>query len=862
MTLEELQVVITAQTSGLRREISNVQSQLSSLENSTTRSTDSIQSSFNSVTKTISSLVKAIATAKVIKIGVEGVTQLNAVQSSLNALNRQLGEESTNALQEWSDNTAKYLGLGRGEALKTAQFMGIMLSKFIDQKDVAQATKQLVGQMAIISQSTGKSMSYVIEAMQSAFVGSFERVENIIPTMTRALANNYAMVYYNAKSYASLTAEQQKFIMYQMIMAESTSMYGNTLGESAAMMNSVKASLQDMGIQFGAAFTYILGVAMPVIQAVVSGLQYLLAFIAGIAQAIASLFGKSNKSAKDFTNNIKQVTPNAKAATPVIGGVADGLNSAASGAQKTADGLSDAEKNAKKLKGSLMGFDEINTLNMDTGTTGSLGSLDSDGVEMPSMDGVVTDLGNLDGLLDGTFEKFNAFSNKMEEFKQKVANISEAIIGGVKKALPYIALITATIAGLFLVSGLLGWLGKWGAIGEVVGEAGRALMGYETIGQKVFKNLSSSIGGWKEVVKGAASLVVKELGVIGLNVGALMLKIPGLSGIGTALLGGSAGTLAVAGAIVIAIIATIVGAFVYLWNTSESFRSSWIEVWENVKASLKSVWENTIQPIFEAIILAALMIWEGGLKPLWEAWCSIWEEISGILTDFLNFLIPIMTQILNWLGPVIRPVLLVLGAAFGNMVNVALGFLTGLFNSVKDIIASVRKVFQGLIDFITGVFTGNWRLAWEGVKNIFGGIFDGLVSLAKAPLNVIIGAVNGVIKGLNKIKLPDWVPEFGGKGINIPEIPRLARGGVVNSGQMYIAGEAGREAIVPLDHNNHWASAIADTVLSKMGGNSVGQANDRPLEVILQVGTTKLGRVVVDSINKVQAQEGRVLINL
>ncbi len=84
------------------------------------------------------------------------------------------------------------------------------------------------------------------------------------------------------------------------------------------------------------------------------------------------------------------------------------------------------------------------------------------------------------------------------------------------------------------------------------------------------------------------------------------------------------------------------------------------------------------------------------------------------------------------------------------------------------------------MDFITGVFTGNWAMAWNGVKSIFSGVFSSLVALAKAPINGVISIINGAIAGINKlgVKIPDWVPMLGGKEfkLNIPKIPMLYKG--------------------------------------------------------------------------------------
>ncbi|MEQ7107617.1 phage tail tape measure protein [Enterococcus gallinarum] len=126
------------------------------------------------------------------------------------------------------------------------------------------------------------------------------------------------------------------------------------------------------------------------------------------------------------------------------------------------------------------------------------------------------------------------------------------------------------------------------------------------------------------------------------------------------------------------------------------------------------------------------------------------------------------------------------------------GFISGVFEGVWTNISNVfeagKRIFTGFIDFITGVFTGDWERAWNGIVNIFGGIFDGIVAIAKMPLNNMIGLINGFIRGLNNIKIPKWVPGVGGKSFSIGELPYLAKGGHVLNGQA-IVGEAGPELL-------------------------------------------------------------------
>lgn len=140
------------------------------------------------------------------------------------------------------------------------------------------------------------------------------------------------------------------------------------------------------------------------------------------------------------------------------------------------------------------------------------------------------------------------------------------------------------------------------------------------------------------------------------------------------------------------------------------------------------------------------------------------------------------------LWTIVKPVVSKIGDIFGTVfklklaaiMGAAVGLFSSFINSIGNVASGVMTALGGIVDFITGVFTGNWKKAWNGVKDIFGGIFKSLVSLAKMPLNGVIGLINGAIEGVNKIgiEIPDWVPKLGGKKfkIDIPQIPMLYKG--------------------------------------------------------------------------------------
>ncbi len=168
------------------------------------------------------------------------------------------------------------------------------------------------------------------------------------------------------------------------------------------------------------------------------------------------------------------------------------------------------------------------------------------------------------------------------------------------------------------------------------------------------------------------------------------------------------------------------------------------------------------------------------------------HEIGGKLQTLWKVVHPTVSKI----GDIFKTVFQgYVGAAIG----AAVGAFQSLFNSVSSIVSGIMTMFGGLIDFLTGVFTGNWSQAWEGVKSIFSGAFQSLVSLAKAPINAVIGIINGAIAGINKIgiTIPDWVPGVGGNSfkINIPTIPALAHGTGYWKGGLAQISERGGEIV-------------------------------------------------------------------
>ncbi|MCY9691203.1 hypothetical protein M5W70_21745, partial [Paenibacillus larvae] len=126
---------------------------------------------------------------------------------------------------------------------------------------------------------------------------------------------------------------------------------------------------------------------------------------------------------------------------------------------------------------------------------------------------------------------------------------------------------------------------------------------------------------------------------------------------------------------------------------------------------------------------------------------------------------------------------------------------------VGGVLSGLLQTLGGIIDFVTGVFSGNWSQAWQGIVDIFGGIFKGLGALVTAPINAMINLVNQAIRAVNNISvdIPDWLGG-GTLGFNIPEIPNIggyADGGIVSSPELAWVGEGGdKEVVIPINNSN------------------------------------------------------------
>lgn len=213
------------------------------------------------------------------------------------------------------------------------------------------------------------------------------------------------------------------------------------------------------------------------------------------------------------------------------------------------------------------------------------------------------------------------------------------------------------------------------------------------------------------------------------------------------------------------------------------------------------------------------------LPPLIELFSQIIDAIMPVIielfTTFTEIVLPPLMQLIDEIVAVILPPLL---ALFNELAELVLPLVMTVFEAMLPVIEPIMNAIADVIRIVLALIKGDWEEVWDGIKSFFSdiwdaickvaegfgeifgeifegikkvvlGVWDGIVDGIKGAINWIIDGINTFIRGLNKIKIPDWVPGVGGKGINIKEIPRLAEGGEILRSGRVIVGEAGPEIL-------------------------------------------------------------------
>ena len=471
---------------------------------------------------------------------------------------------------------------------------------------------------------------------------------------------------------------------------------------------------------------------------------------------------------------------------------AQGLNDE----QKALEGVGAAAKDASK---SMASFDEINQLtdNTASGAGGGGGAASTE---------IAPDFSNLDMAED-----------KLHDILGLVGAIAAGLLAWkiaslFTNDLSKIWGIALAVAGAFAL--VYFWLDAWNNGIDLQNFLGM-LAGLAALAVGLAIAFGPIAAGIALVVGGLAMLVVGIKDVIenGFTLVNTLTIIAGLlaAGIGISLLTGSWIPLLIAG-----FLAALVALVSFTGHGEELIQG------------LKNIIDG-FGKFFKGVFTGDMKLAVEGIKQIWEGMKQTWNAIVNSIKDAWNMFI-------TWLQSK-SPLLASIFQTYGKFVS--------------DVCKNIKDILKGVIDFIVGVFTGDWTKAWEGVTEIFKGIWNNIVAIIEAAINFLIDGINLLISALNTIhfEIPDWVPLIGGKsfGISIPlvsqvALPRLAEGAVIPPNREFMAvlgdQKSGTNIETPLE------------TMVQAFKQAMNESGGRSQTIILQLNGREFARAVYKANNE------------
>lgn len=442
-------------------------------------------------------------------------------------------------------------------------------------------------------------------------------------------------------------------------------------------------------------------------------------------------------------------------------------------------------------------------------------------------------------------DKLAEFTDWINNNKPLIDILSAALVG-----------IGTALAGAKIASLVLGAVEALSALGAIIGSvfSGGLISGIVEIGAA----LVAAVGGWPIII-GAAIVAIGV--VIYKNWDEISAWLSNawqwISDTCAQIWGGIKDFLAQWG---VDILAFIVGGPIALIGVEIA------KHWDEVKEKTTEIWNSVSTWLGET--------WEGVKNTCSETWNNIKTSISDKWGEVKQGTEDTWNNLTSWLGTTWGNISTSASTAWETIKTSIAGKWDELKAKCSEIWTNIKTDFDNIITWVQTIFTTGWSNAWNGIKNIFKTIFDSLVNIAKKPLNLVITMVNGVINGINKmisalnnlnIDVPDWVPGIGGEsfGFNfstIPSIPALAKGGIVDSPTLAMVGEAGKEAVMPLENNTGWISDLAGQIASILGtGNNSVSTDQQGGDIVFMLDSSIIGRVALNELIKMRKQGKNVI---
>lgn len=915
MTVEELQVLVTARTQGLQQQMNKLTIGL----RETQRQSNEMS---NSMTKAFSKLKAGLVALGIGKYLKDSFNLAKTYEASVGQVNRLFGLYS-GALDKWIQKNATTFGMARADAMKYASTYGNLLAGFIkDTSTMEKYTEQLLQSSAIIASNTGRTIEDVNERIRSGLLGNTESIEDLGVNVNVALleTTNAFKALANGKSWEQLNFATQQQIRLMAILEQTSDKFGTSIQQNTNyQMMRLTANLKNIALNIGNAFMPIVNVVLPVLNAMSVALSNV---TAKIAEFMNALFGTNFGAG---AGDVAQVGVNA--------------GNAASGYDAMADSATDAgkaaEKAGKTAKGALAGFDELNTLAKE-GASGASGGAGGIGNSATVGMSPITNNAISSPINSSMTDAASKFAKAIEPTIEALNRLKKALVPfgnfAWKALMDFYDLCLVPIGKWTFGEGLPRFIDavsnglepiNWERINEALREVYTAITPFAiTVGDGLvwfFENALIPLSSWtinevvprflfnlSETIKTLDFVVDGSLGLIKQLFTEFLIpiaeyaepkiiaymdnfnkKFKELS----ELIRGSKvfKDLETIFSVIYDILKPIIGYVIDLASKLANFKLSqdfinikytfkdiedvigavaailkgdFSDAWEHLKgllggneidkskeqvAALKEMfgelsskvsqvaqeWSNKTKEMFDNWSKNINKWWTDNVNPWFtkEKWDGILFNIGASLaTALANFVNTWNVEIPKWWSTNVSPWFTIeKWKSIFNNINTSMSQKFSEFSTKwgADIsswwntkvspwftVAKWNTLGTNIKDGLVGGFKG----AVNGIAGLLNKILDGFESA----INGVVTGINKMIEGYNSIARKTHLPTMGSiNRVYMPNVPMLARGGIVDGATFmgnYVAGEAGKEMIVPLED-----TAFVDKLASALG-NAVFQA--------------------------------------
>lgn len=269
---------------------------------------------------------------------------------------------------------------------------------------------------------------------------------------------------------------------------------------------------------------------------------------------------------------------------------------------------------------------------------------------------------------------------------------------------------------------------------------------------------------------------------------------------------------------------------------SEKFQEGWdgiVNIFSNLGSWFGERWADVTNA------LANIGAWFTDMfQKAWTGLTNIFSKLGSWFGERWNDVISALSSVSNW---------------FGEM-------FTNAYNAVKDAFSSIGDFFSGVWETVKGIFVNAGQMVGEAVGGAFKSAVNAVLDTIENVVNGFIGMINGVLDVVRNLPGLGWVGS-----VSTVSLPRLARGGIVDSPTIAMIGEAGKEAVVPLENTGFIQTlgrVVSSAVVNAMAGVSPQGGFSGDGDIVIQIAGHEFGRVAIQEINKEHERAGQTLLKI